>query len=104
MEYSTAQIMNFVGLAVIANARTELIVQKKVTFFLFFNSNIYFFLFLANSDFLDDHALDEYKDYIELIKRENNINAKNGKENNWSALHKGILFDYLIMNLLFIQH
>ena len=77
---------------------------KKKLLFSYSLIQIFIFLFLANSDFLDDHALDEYKDYIELIKRENNINAKNGKENNWSALHKGILFDYLIMNLLFIQH
>jgi hypothetical protein len=40
---------------------------------------------------MSDNVFDEYKEYVELVKKENNINAKNGNRNNWTFLHIGIL-------------
>jgi hypothetical protein len=39
-------------------------------------------------DFLLRHESGEFKEYAELIKTENNINAKNTKYDKKSALHK----------------
>ena len=40
--------------------------------------------------FLSNHESGEFKDYAELIKETNNINAKNSSEEGWSALHRGL--------------
>jgi ribosome-binding ATPase YchF (GTP1/OBG family) len=45
-------------------------------------------------DFLMKHESGEFKEYAELIKNENNINAKNGDGKN--ALHQGICSIILI--------
>jgi hypothetical protein len=42
------------------------------------------------SDFLLHHESGEFKEYAELVKKENNINAKNSEHYNASALHKGM--------------
>jgi hypothetical protein len=41
-------------------------------------------------DFLMKHESGEFKEFAELIKKENNINAKNSSEEGWSALHRGL--------------
>jgi hypothetical protein len=39
---------------------------------------------------MSDNVFDEYQEYVELVKKENNINVKNGNRNNLTFLHIGI--------------
>ena len=38
---------------------------------------------------LNKHTSKDYIEYARLIKQENDLNATNSKENNFTALHKG---------------